>query len=103
MKIAFKRFSGHRQFSTSTKKMRAITCSGKGGPEVLQVESNVEIPECKEGQSLIRIEATAVNRADILQRQGRYPPPKGASNIIGLECTGYKVDPKTLEPIEANK
>ena len=35
------------------------------------------------------MEATAVNRADTLQRKGQYPPPKGASEIIGLECSGY--------------
>jgi tumor protein p53-inducible protein 3 len=37
--------------------------------------------------------ATAVNRADILQRQGKYPPPRGVTDIIGLECAGEVVDP----------
>jgi tumor protein p53-inducible protein 3 len=45
---------------------------------------------------MLKIEATAVNRADILQRCGKYPPPEGASNIIGLEAVGKIVDSKTL-------
>jgi tumor protein p53-inducible protein 3 len=44
---------------------------------------------------LIKVEATAVNRADLLQSNGKYPPPKGASEILGLECTGYLVDANT--------
>jgi len=40
---------------------------------------------------LIKVEATSVNRADILQRKGLYPPPKGSTNIIGLECAGYQL------------
>ncbi|XP_039008724.1 quinone oxidoreductase PIG3-like, partial [Hibiscus syriacus] len=40
------------------------------------------------GQSLIKVEATALNRADTLQRKGSYPPPKGASPYPGLECSG---------------
>lgn len=43
------------------------------------------------------MEATAVNRADLLQSQGKYPPPRGVTNIIGLECAGYLVDPETNE------
>ena len=47
---------------------------------------------------MIKVKATAVNRADILQRQGKYPPLKGATTIIGLECSGEIVDAETLEP-----
>jgi hypothetical protein len=48
---------------------------------------------------MLKIEATAVNRADILQRSGKYPPPMGASNLIGLEAVGKIVDSKTLQPL----
>lgn len=48
-----------------------------------------------ESEVLIKIEATAVNRGDLLQSYGKYPPPKGITDIIGLECSGYLVDPKT--------
>ncbi|MFN8610274.1 MAG: NAD(P)H-quinone oxidoreductase [Vulcanimicrobiota bacterium] len=45
-------------------------------------------PELKEGEVLLKVRATAVNRADLSQRSGRYPPPPGASEILGLECSG---------------
>ena len=45
-------------------------------------------PDIKEGEVLIAVKATAVNRADLIQRSGNYPPPKGASLILGLECAG---------------
>jgi putative PIG3 family NAD(P)H quinone oxidoreductase len=45
-------------------------------------------PVCGPGEVLVDVEATAVNRADLLQRQGHYPPPPGASEILGLECSG---------------
>ncbi len=48
-------------------------------------------PEPKRGDVLIDVAASAVNRADVLQRQGFYPPPKGASEILGLECSGTVV------------
>lgn len=67
--------------------MRAAVADGKGGPEVLSVR---EVPDVEPGPGEIAIAtvATAVNRADLLQRQGFYPPPPGASDIIGLECSG---------------
>lgn len=67
--------------------MRAITTSEPGGPEVLQL-SDIEVPQVGPGEILIRTVAAGVNRADILQRQGHYPPPKGTSPIIGLEVSG---------------
>ncbi len=67
--------------------MRAVTTDGAGGPEVLQV-AEVPDPEPGAGEVLVKVAATAVNRADTLQRQGVYPPPPGASDIIGLECSG---------------
>ena len=67
--------------------MRAVVSSGSGGPEVLSV---AEVPDVEpgEGEVAIEVAATAVNRADLLQRQGHYPPPPGASEVIGLECSG---------------
>ncbi|MFB9315510.1 NAD(P)H-quinone oxidoreductase [Nocardioides plantarum] len=67
--------------------MRAVVADGAGGPEVLSVQ---EVPDIEPGPGEVAIEvaATAVNRADTLQRQGFYPPPPGASETIGLECSG---------------
>ena len=67
--------------------MRAVTVSEPGGPEVLGW-GEVPDPVCGPGEVIVDVAATAVNRADIMQRQGFYPPPKGASDIIGLECSG---------------
>jgi putative PIG3 family NAD(P)H quinone oxidoreductase len=67
--------------------MRAVVTSGTGGPEVLSVQ-DVPDPTAGPGEVLLDVAATAVNRADTLQRQGFYPPPPGASDIIGLECSG---------------
>ena len=58
-----------------------------GGPEVL-VPGTRPVPEPKAGEVLIRIAAAGINRADTLQRMGRYPMPPGASDIPGLECAG---------------
>ena len=58
-----------------------------GGPEVL-VPATRPVPEPKAGEVLIRIAAGGVNRADCLQRMGRYPMPPGAPDIPGLECSG---------------
>ncbi|MCW2631339.1 MAG: putative quinone oxidoreductase, family, partial [Pseudonocardia sp.] len=65
----------------------AITVQEPGGPDVLEWTEYPD-PTPGPGEVLIDIAATAVNRADILQRQGHYPPPPGASEIIGLECSG---------------
>src|SRR5919206_4901217 len=67
--------------------MHAVTISEPGGPEVLTWEE-VPDPVCGPGEVVIDVAATAVNRADLLQRQGFYPPPPGASDILGLECSG---------------
>ena len=61
-----------------------------GGPEVL-VPATRPVPEPKAGEVLIRIAAAGVNRADCLQRMGRYPMPPGAPDIPGLECSGTVV------------
>ena len=67
--------------------MRAVIATAPGGPEVL-TESEVADPVASPGEVLIQVAATAVNKADTLQRQGRYAPPPGASEIIGMECSG---------------
>ena len=67
--------------------MRAVTISEPGGPEVLGWDE-VPDPVCGPGEVLVDIAAAAVNRADLLQRQGHYPPPPGASEVLGLECSG---------------
>jgi putative PIG3 family NAD(P)H quinone oxidoreductase len=67
--------------------MRAVTISEPGGPEVLGW-GEVADPVCAPGEVIVDVVASAVNRADLMQRQGFYPPPKGASEILGLECSG---------------
>ncbi|MFE4018596.1 NAD(P)H-quinone oxidoreductase [Streptomyces sp. NPDC059101] len=67
--------------------MRAITIPEPGGPEAL-VWAEVPDPQPAEGEVLIEVAASAVNRADLLQRQGFYDPPPGASPYPGLECSG---------------
>lgn len=67
--------------------MHAITVTEPGGPEVL-AWSEVDDPRPGPGQVLLDVAATAVNRADVLQRRGLYPPPPGTSDILGLECAG---------------
>ncbi|WP_341718139.1 NAD(P)H-quinone oxidoreductase [Micromonospora sp. FIMYZ51] len=67
--------------------MRAITIPEPGGPDVLSW-SEVPDPEPGPGEVLVDVRATAVNRADLLQRQGHYPPPPGAPAYPGLECSG---------------
>ncbi|MBA0840157.1 hypothetical protein Goarm_002759 [Gossypium armourianum] len=67
--------------------MKAVVITTAGGPEVLQLQQ-VNDPEIKDDEILIKVEATALNRADTFQRNGSYPPPKGASPYLGLECSG---------------
>jgi putative PIG3 family NAD(P)H quinone oxidoreductase len=67
--------------------MRAVTIREPGGPEVLGWDE-VPDPACGAGEVIVDVVATAVNRADVLQRQGHYPPPPGVTEILGLECSG---------------
>lgn len=67
--------------------MHAIRIIEPGGPEVL-AWSEAPDPVPGEGEVLVDVAATAVNRADVSQRQGNYPPPPGASEYPGLECSG---------------
>ncbi|QIX25257.1 NAD(P)H-quinone oxidoreductase [Nocardioides sp. JQ2195] len=70
--------------------MRAVIVTDPGGPEALTV-TDLPDPEPGPGEVLVKVAATAVNRADTLQRQGFYPPPPGASDVLGLECSGTVV------------
>ncbi|GLS42284.1 NAD(P)H-quinone oxidoreductase [Methylobacterium brachythecii] len=67
--------------------MRQIRFEGSGAPEVIAVET-VPVPKPAPGQVLIEVTAAGVNRPDVMQRQGLYPPPKGATEIPGLEIGG---------------
>jgi putative PIG3 family NAD(P)H quinone oxidoreductase len=67
--------------------MRAIDPEAAGGPEVLLVARR-PVPQPAAGEVLIRVEAAGVNRPDVLQRRGMYPPPSGAPSIPGLEVSG---------------
>ncbi|HWJ23378.1 MAG TPA: NAD(P)H-quinone oxidoreductase [Gemmatimonadaceae bacterium] len=68
--------------------MRAVVITRFGGPEVLALR-DVPTPEPGTGEVLVRVRATALNRADLLQREGHYPPPRGVStDIPGLEFAG---------------
>ena len=67
--------------------MRAVVAQQPGGPEVLTV-TELPDPVAAPGEVVIDVAAAGLNRADLLQRQGFYPPPKGASDIIGMECSG---------------
>lgn len=67
--------------------MRAITVEAPGGPEAMQF-TEVPTPVPGPGEVLVRTVAAGVNRADLLQRKGHYPPPPGISDVIGLEASG---------------
>ena len=67
--------------------MKAIIRTGDGGPEVLQL-GEVSSPSPTETQVLVDVHATALNRADMIQRRGGYPPPPGESEVLGLEIAG---------------
>jgi putative PIG3 family NAD(P)H quinone oxidoreductase len=67
--------------------MRAVVITEPGGPEVLQVEERM-VPEAGEGAILVAVAAAGVNRPDVMQRKGQYPPPPGAPDIPGLEISG---------------
>ncbi|GAB3815383.1 NAD(P)H-quinone oxidoreductase [Kribbella italica] len=67
--------------------MRAVVCEGAGGVEVLTI-GRIEDPTPNVDEVVIEVVAAGVNRADLLQRQGHYPPPPGAPGTIGLEVSG---------------
>jgi len=67
--------------------MKAIAITQPGGPEVLQLVERAD-PVAGAGECLIRVQAYGINRPDVLQRKGAYPPPAGASDLPGLEVAG---------------
>ena len=67
--------------------MKAITLRDFGGPEMMQY-CDIDTPTASAGQLLIRVHASSVNRPDVIQRQGNYPPPPGDSEVLGLEVAG---------------
>ena len=67
--------------------MKAIICTAFGAPSVMQL-GEAQKPTISENEVLVKVKATAINRADTMQRQGKYPPPAGASEILGLEMSG---------------
>ena len=76
---------------TLPEKMTAIEIAAPGGPEAL-VPVERPVPRPGPGEVLVRVAAAGVNRPDVMQRQGNYPPPPGASDIPGLEIAGEVVE-----------
>ncbi len=70
--------------------MRYVAARGAGGPEVLEIDT-MALPASREDEVLVQVQAAGVNRPDVAQRQGKYPPPPGASPVIGLEVAGTVV------------
>jgi len=79
--------------------MRAIEIRGKGGPEVLALADR-PVPPCGPGEVLVRVAAAGVNRPDVQQRKGLYPPPPGVTDIPGLDVAGIveRVGPDVAWP-----
>ena len=67
--------------------MKASILNGFGGPEVIEY-GDAELPQVLEGEILVKTMNAAVNRPDVIQREGNYPPPPGDSEILGLEVAG---------------
>ncbi|MEM7121628.1 MAG: NAD(P)H-quinone oxidoreductase [Pseudomonadota bacterium] len=76
--------------STIPSQMTVIEYDGAGGPEVIKTASR-DVPQPDVGEVLVKVHAAGVNRPDVLQRLGGYPPPPGASDIPGLEVAGEVV------------
>src|SRR5262249_12564434 len=70
--------------------MRAVAITEPGAPDVLQMVERPD-PRPSPGELLVAVEAAGVTRPDLMQRQGKYPPPPGASDIPGLEIAGTVV------------
>lgn len=71
--------------------MRYVAVTAPGGPEMLAIRE-MTAPEARRGEVLVAVQAAGVSRADVMQRQGNYPPPPGASPILGLEVAGTIAD-----------
>ena len=68
-------------------KMRAVVAPQPGGPGALQIVER-PVPKPAAGEVLIQVAAAGVNRPDVMQRLGLYPPPPGAGDVLGLEVAG---------------
>ena len=77
--------------------MRAVLIERSGGPEVLRTVSDRPVPRPGVGEVLIRVAAAGVNRADVMQREGRYPMPPGAPADVTI------IDPKAEWTIDVNQ
>jgi NADPH:quinone reductase-like Zn-dependent oxidoreductase len=67
--------------------MKAVVISSPGGPEALEVREVEDLPAPRDGEVLVKVAAAGINRAETVQRQGKYPPPPSASLYPGLECS----------------
>lgn len=76
--------------------MQAIFATEPGGPEVLQPR-RIPVPTPAPGEVLIRVAAAGINRPDLRQRQGGYPPPPGVTEVLGLEVAGTIVSCGSLD------
>src|ERR1700730_5581169 len=72
---------------TLPREMTVVEIAAPGGPEQLRTAIR-PMPQPGDGEVLVRVEASGVNRPDVMQRQGRYPPPPGASDLPGMEIAG---------------
>src|SRR5919197_4814695 len=83
---------GHRRRSAARgrESMRAVIVEHPGGPEVLKI-GEIPDPAPERGELLVHVRATALNRLDLLQREGRYPLPPGAPETLGVEMAGEVV------------
>jgi NADPH:quinone reductase-like Zn-dependent oxidoreductase len=68
--------------------MKVVVISSPGGPEALEVREVEDLLARGDGEVLVKVAATGINRVDTIQRQGMYPPPPSASLYPGLECSG---------------
>lgn len=73
--------------------MKAIVCDGVGEADVLKVGER-PMPVPGDAEVLLKVSYSALNRADIMQRKGSYPPPPGVTDVLGLECMGRIVTQK---------
>ncbi|MGM0534846.1 MAG: NAD(P)H-quinone oxidoreductase [Pseudomonadota bacterium] len=77
--------------STQTKTMKQVTARQPGGPDVLSVvEGEIPVPGPRE--ILVKVAGAGINRPDVMQRMGGYPPPPGATDVLGLEISGRVVE-----------
>src|ERR1017187_2796690 len=86
-KAAGRQRSSRRAGMSVPQEMTVVEIAAPGGPEQLK-SARRPVPKAAAGEVLIRVAAAGVNRPDVMQRQGRYPPPPGASDIPGLEIAG---------------